>query len=347
MEYMIKYFDEISDFYNSITIKAEDIELNSPFQYETWQSLLYFEHITYHKNIPYVGVQVYKNNLLMIGAHFFLKLTGRRRGFFILGSGGETDYHDFIYFNDSVSIDDIQFLIENIYQKYSLPIFTFLQIRDNSPLSLWAKDKGINPYHRNECAQVKLTGSYEEYLKSLKKSVRQNIRTANNRIQKDSRVVDFVVYEEKSIPIELKKELLNLYETRRTIKNKREGNRGVKFWFYEKLRIYRKRKYNIIEKAMSCSEKTFLSVYKIDGLVAAYCFGLKDNSSTICIMQVAINDKFERYSPGMLLLTNVFKISLKDKKEIIFDLTNGNETYKFSLGAKSKWTNYYKFNLLK
>ncbi len=343
----IKFFKNIGDFYRGIDNKAIDVSINSPFQYEMWQKCLYKEHITQHSKIPYIGVHVIRCGMTVLGGHFFVKTTGRSKGVFFIGSGGETDYHDLVYFSENVESEDIQFLIDSIAKKFSVTSFSFLQIRKESPLSKWAELNGIEPYKDNECASITLSGSYDEYFKSLSKSVRQNIRTANNRVKKDEHSTAFAIYEEQVIPTGLKLELLTLYEKRRIIKTKKEGNDGLKNWFFERVRAYRKKKYNIISEVMGYAKGTFLGVYKIDNIVAAYCFGLKKNNDELCIMQVSINDDFDRYSPGMLLLTNVFQTILDDNRSILFDLTNGNERYKFSLGAVSSYTNYYRFEINK
>lgn len=344
----IKFFKNIKDFYDEIeykNLKSRDIEipLNSPFQYEIWQKLLYKEHTIIHPKTPYIGVLVMKNDIPILGGNFFLKLRGRRRGLFFLGSGGETDYHDLIYFSDSIKDEDIQFLVTSIAEKFSISSFSFLQIQKNSPLSEWTKSVGIDAYKTTECACINLCKSYNEYFKSLNKHVRQNIRTANNRTIKDNCKINFTIYEDQVIPEELKSKLLYLYENRRTIKNKKLKKSGFKYLVYEKIRIHRKKKYNIISEIMDSNYGTFLGIYKINNTIAAYCFGLKKKTGDISIMQVSINNIFEKYSPGMLLLSSIFHTLLDDGKNLLFDLTSGNEKYKFSLGAFSHFTDNFKF----
>ena len=336
-EYDIKFYDTLYDFYEIVKNKAESISLNSPFQYRVWQELLYKEHLAFKKRNPYVGVVMFRKNELCLAGNFFIKTSGRKKGVFFLGSGGETDYFDLIYLNEVIEENDIQSFLQAIYRNYrEIHIF---QIRDSSPLSKWANNN-VSLIRKNECACISFVGTYEEYFKSLKNSVRQNIRTANNRLVKDEHKKSIKIYDRKNIPEDLIIELSELYEKRRVKKNTKENYRGIKHWILENVRTYRKKKFNIISEAMKMGE-SWLAVLKIDIKVAAYCFGLKDNDGKLYIMQVAINDDYRRYSPGMILLTDAFEELLSNRNKLLFDLTNGNESYKFSLGAETHYTYYY------
>lgn len=341
------FYDGIEEFYTAVSGVSEDTSLNTPFQYEDWQKKLFAEHIALKSKVPYLGAILYQGNIPILGGHFFVKRSGKRRGIFLLGSGGETDYYDLVYFSTQASEDYIDFFLNQVAEKSKCQDFTFMQIPNESLLSKWAKRLSIEPYYVNECAWVNLQGTFEEYLASLSKSVRQNIRTANNRLTKDKHIATLDIYDETDLPSDKITEIINLYESRRKAKNE---IRSVKIWLREQLRKHNKKKYNIIAEAMKDMKGKFLAVYNIDSEIAAYCFGLKNkNGLSICIMQVAINDDYNKYSPGILLLVEVFKkiMEQKDGQNFLFDLTNGNEKYKYSLGAVSHYTNYYKFCLNK
>ncbi len=346
-ELQVRFYENIEDFYTAISGISEDVTLNTPFQYEDWQRQLFAEHRAIRSRIPYIGAILYRGNNPILGGHFFVKKSGKRKGIFLLGSGGETDYYDLIYFSPEASEEYIEIFLDQVAQKNNCSDFTFMQIPDESLLSNWAKQRCIEPYYVNECAWVRLQDSFEEHLASLSKSVRQNIRTANNRLTKDEHITTLDIYDETELPFDKIKDILDLYESRRKKKNE---TRTVKTWIREQLREHNKRKYHIISEAMKNMEGKFLAVYNIDSQIAAYCFGLKNRTGlSVCIMQVAINDDYNKYSPGMLLLVEVFKkiMEQKEGQNFLFDLTNGNEKYKYSLGAVSHYTNYYKFGLNK
>lgn len=346
-ELQVRFFDNIDDFYASFSKTADDFTLNTPFQYEDWQRQLFYEHRAIRSRIPYVGAILFRGTNPIIGGHFFVKKKGNRKGIFLLGSGGETDYYDLIYFSSEASEEHIDILLGQVAQKNNCSDFTFMQIPAESLLSNWAKLRCIDPYYVNECAWVRLQDDFEKYWASLSKNVRQNIRTANNRLTKDEHITSLDIYDEAEITFDKIEAILDLYESRRKRKNK---IRSVKIWISEIIRKHNKRKYHIISEAMKNMKGKFLAVYSIDSQMVAYCFGLKNRTGTsVCIMQVAINDEYNKYSPGMLLLVEVFKkiMKQKDGRSFLFDLTNGNEKYKYSLCATSHYTNYYKFSLQK
>lgn len=346
----IEFYTTFEDFYSKILNDAENNILNTPFQYKAWQSKLYAEHKAVKPHIPYFGAILYNNGAPILGGHFFIKRSGRHRGVFLLGSGGETDYYDLIYFCNEVKTEHINELLKGIEQRYPESPFTFMQVPEGSPLAMWAKENGYEPYFTNECAEISFSGTYEDYFSSLSKSVRQNIRTAKNRLAKDNSEASIQIYNGQAISNADIKELLLLYESRRKTKNNFNGLAKVKYRINEYLRKRKKEKYHLIKEALCEMEGSFAAIYKIDQTIGAYCFGLKSKcSEKICIMQVAINDDYGKYSPGMLMLTSVFELLLNktDSDGILFDLTNGNEKYKYYLGATSHYTNYYRISLNK
>lgn len=346
-EMQIVFYDTIENFYKAIPYGFEDDSLNTPFQYAEWQKNLYAEHMNLKKRTRYMGTILFQGNKAILGGHFFIKRSGKHRGVFLLGCGGETDYYDLIYFAKNASEEHIDYLLREIVRKTKCSNFTLTQIPDESLLSKWSKKNKVEPYFINECAWINVQGGYENHLASLSKSVRQNLRTANNRLHTDKHEATLNIFDELVVPAQVIAEVLSLYESRRKTKNN-TGTLQVKTWVREHIRKWNKRKYNIIAEAIKDMSGKYLAVYKIDGVLAAYCFGLKDRTDTgMCIMQVAINDDYGKYSPGMLMLTEIFKdvMSKMHGDEFLFDLTNGNEKYKFSLGAVPHYTNYYKFCL--
>ena len=347
-EFKVDFFYNFEEFYSHIPDCLENTALNTPFQYKSWQQKLYEEHRALKPKIPYLGAVLFQNGKPVVGGHFFIKRIGRHRGVFFLGTGGETDYFDLIYFCDAVTNTHIQNLLACVSERSAMTHFVLTQVPAESPLVCWAEHSGYKAFFCNECAWISFGSNYEDYLSGLTKSVRQNIRTANNRLARDCLTGSLKIYDETSVSFSEINELLALYENRRVKKDTLKGISEIKHWFNEVLRKIRKEKYNIMVETMKDMTGKFLAVYRINETASAYCYGLKSfDDNKICIMQVAINDDYSRYSPGMLLLSGVFRELLKNEEQgkLIFDLTNGNEKYKFSLGADAHYTNYYDFSL--
>lgn len=342
---MIKtvFYENLDSFYSCVNGLSEKSVLNTPFQYESWQRLLYQEHLAQRKAIKCFSIILFDDAMPILGGHFFFKRVGRRRGTFFLGSGGISDYYDFIYFQNEISIKYIDEILKAIECKYHAKNYHLSLVKDSSRIALWAERKGITSYKDNECAAIYCQGNYEDYLSGLSKNVRQNLRTANNRTVTDGREVALVVYNEEPVPEELIQKLRLLYEKRRMIKNQTMNRSHLRYRFTECIRRSNLKKYDITTEAMRSGRGFYLGVLFIDGIPAAFCFGPKSTDDTLCFMQVAIDDMFDRYSPGMLLLTRVFESMLNESGILSIDLTNGNETYKFLLGAKSHYTKCYVF----
>lgn len=83
------------------------------------------------------------------------------------------------------------------------------------------------------------------------------------------------------------------------------------------------------------SSSRFLTLTTKEGeLCAAFNYGIDTAHDRVVMMAVATNDKFSRYSPGMLLIEEFIKESINKKKYKIIDFTRGNERYKYSMGGK-------------
>lgn len=337
--YTIKWYSKISDYYKIVNGIDCTIDLNSPFQYKNWQTLLYREFIAQKKSGKYIGVILYYKLKPVVGGHFFSKTTGNRTGVFFLGTGGETDYNDLCYFRANVSNEEISMLIEELLLHAKQRVLNISQVQHESPLFLWANNNAIH-IKNNTCAKIILKTSFDDYMKSLSKSTRQNIRTAKNRLISDKKEFQIVCFNNQDVSPILADSLLTVYEQRRIIKNKKRTLKQVILEIYRK---YLKKRYNILREAIIHLDNKYLAVIYIDNKIAAYLFGLKDCSGLICIMQVAINDEYKRYSPGMLLITKVVEELISAGNIRCLDLTNGDEKYKFDLGAEAHLTEYFTY----
>lgn len=337
-EYTVRTYNDIKSFYTAIPSDLFDGISNSPFQFKEWQELLYQEFMAQKKPGKYIGGILFLGEEPVLGGHFFKKATGRTKGLFLLGSGGDTDYNDLIWFKDTISTDSINFFINRMLEITDQDRIWISQVLKESHLSNWAVEYGANHIRSNPCAQIWLNDSYEEYWNSLKKSVRQNIRTAQNRIKTDNKTFEIIIMEDSYIPEEIIQKYHSIYENRRIKKN---GKLGIKQSFYEFNRKRLKRKYDLSVEAMR-HVHNFLSAYiTIDGIIAGYFYGVKDKRGKVCLMHVAVDDEFSRYSPGMILLSKTIEMEIEKKSVACFDLTNGDEGYKFSLGAVPHSTEYY------
>lgn len=327
-------FDEFMGYVSQINSS------NTVFQQENWQRLLYEEfcqNILKRVTCKYFGAVLMLNGKPTLAANFFLKKRGRHKGIHILGSGGETDYHDFIY-DSNVSVEMVDFFLRELFNNGQKALY-LPQFLKGTILSKWAEVHNIKPKRINECAHIPVIGSYDIYWANLKKNVRQNVRTAINRLEKDEKKYNLSIFKNQRLATNLASDLEVVYEDRRIAKRQR----GYKNWFFENIRNIQKSQYNIMFETKVRSNNSFAAVFYIESEIAAFCYGLARNND-ICIMQVAIKETYAKYSPGMLMLNEIIKNLYSDvsnDKPIYLDLTNGNESYKYQLGGKKHYTEYY------
>jgi hypothetical protein len=240
---------------------------------------------------------------------------------------GPSDYFDLVY---SPSVTDEQFLtfIKQVQLDFKAQEIKFVHLKATSKFYLAIAKMPTVVSSSLACVAVTLPQTYDIYFASLSKSVRQNIRTAYNRLTKNDLQFQLEVFEKRDsqkIPWE---RLKKMYQLRNGFRKEK------KYW---KSQLYHWLNYGFqVEQDMFDLEATrqtdfTLAVLKINKEIAAYFFGFK-NQKTIEINRVVINDEFKFYSPGLLLFNEYIKTAISQLECI--DLTVGDEKYKFDLGGK-------------
>lgn len=221
-------------------------------------------------------------------------------------------------FNESGILYDSVLILPECLQllRERLGSVEFMKIDARSPLAKNIPAEAISTSN----AAITFPKDYDEYFKGLSKSVRQNIRTAYNRINADGLSIEFRLYKEHELPVD---QVIDLY-------CQRHGQRyGVKTgrlkkWFL-KSQSFATRYYRFAPNAM-----TF--ILYIDKQPAAFLSGLSAGNRLV-VPRLSIDDKFRRYSPGMLLVIETIKFLQQHSSIEVLDLSQGDEAYKYQLGA--------------
>lgn len=330
----IKKINDISDFESNINT-FKNYKINTPYQYYGWLRESFIENKKnylkkYYRNII---VACLYDNFEMIGlAILIIKKVKGKKSILFLGFDTASDYLDFLW-KDSINTNDVEFFLNEIMRKTNCNQFYFSGLRTESiTYNCLIKLKNFQLFQEEKCVKILINQStYEDYIKSLRKSVRQNIRTANNRLSKDKKIGILKVYSNTSR--ELAKELQQIYEKRREIQNK--DRKDLKYRLYKVIRKIGLRFYNYLENSMLLNNDSFVVVYEIDNEIAAFGHALKDGNNNLYFMQVSFNDKYKRYSPGVLMFTELINRIIKKNEKIVLDLTVGTEKYKYDLGGIS------------
>ena len=173
--------------------------------------------------------------------------------------------------------------------------------------------------------------AFDEWYHSLSKSVRQNIRTAYNRINTDGKQYSF--FESAKLPFKEKIVYYSLYHKRAAQINEEEYLNSHNL--VSMLRLYIEMFFNICFFLINRAKRASIAVLKIDDNVAALMVLLKEHNGVI-VPKLAINTDFSRYSPGYVLIAEFFR---KTSSPFVFDLSRGAEPYKTALGG-SVYYNY-------
>lgn len=193
------------------------------------------------------------------------------------------------------------------------------RIDERSPLAAFASE---NCKTTNNVA-IYFGDSYDEYFKTLSSSVRQNIRTAYNRLAKEDHVFEVQTYFGggcKALPFN---EIINMYCKRHS---DRYGVKTSKFrnWFL-KHQSFATRLYRYAPNAMTM----YLT---IDDKPAAFMSGMF-NGERLIVPRLSIDNEYRRYSPGMILICESIRYLINNTSISILDLSQGEEEYKYKLGG--------------
>ena len=252
----------------------------------------------------------------------------------LLGQGGWSDYLNAIY---------LRFCEEvmNAVMDYLRVTFPTL------PLHFSSLKEGSSLYHyvhqhydittdiTGDCVSLFLPNKQEEWLQSLSKNTRQNLRTAINRLDKDgiTYVIDF---DDTSVD----KQVCIANRTRRS---KMKAVRDERVSWRKKVTRWIKR--------MCCSLPTqggylpilddpnakIMTISTVDGQLMAYFhYGHDMVHREIVVISAGVMEEYARYSPGMVLMKNYVAHAIETKAVDVIDFTRGDEPYKIALGGVRK-----------
>ncbi len=338
--FSLKYYN-ISNFkrLESCWKKLESGRDMTYFQIFEWYEMLWSlnKHIRDRRfEINFVSVELNGEVLLIVPLWVVKKTFGKfnRKGFYIFGHGGWSDYLNFIY--KDFDADAIDYLLVQLRDKYKISDFYFENIQNGTDLyeylSVRCNQKDMTS---QVCVGLSIGGlRFEEYNKSLSKQSRQNIRTANNRLARDGKSL---VYNTDDQAVNLGK--FASYRNIRVAKKNDWGGKTLKWRIinFISTKLLRRGWYKFAEYAPYThdSNSKFMTAKTPDGeLCASFNYGVSQDGRSIVLMAVSTNPAYSKYSPGILLAYNFIKEAIESNRYDYIDFTRGNEPYKFALGGK-------------
>lgn len=175
--------------------------------------------------------------------------------------------------------------------------------------------------------------THEDYFAGLSKHVRQNVRTAYNRLKRDGHEIAFRFFSTAGIGCNLKSgdgESL-LAKCRNVYRVRQEGRYRRATGILHRLTL----KYVNYTTLSIPGSFGFLAVLLVDGKVGAFMEGyVNRNRKALEVPRLAIDDEFAWYSPGMVLVNEAVDFMLKNTNLRIVDLCRGTEKYKTDMGGE-------------
>lgn len=202
----------------------------------------------------------------------------------------------------------------------------FMKIDERSQLANFAPPSC--PTSSN--VEIGFTEDYNEYFKTLSSSVRQNIRTAYNRLLKDGQNISVQTFLGGGIPVD---EILGLYF------NRHEERYGVKTSIFKRWFLKHQ---NFATRYYRYADNSLTVYLKINDQPAAFLSGLFHKERLI-VPRLSINNMYYKYSPGMILVCETIKYLIASSTIRVLDLSIGEERYKYQLGGKCHLS--YRFKL--
>lgn len=192
------------------------------------------------------------------------------------------------------------------------------KISEHTSLASIAKNRSVNC---KNCVKIAFPAGHQVWFKQLSSSVRQNMRTSYNRLEKDGLKYEFGLLDTKDK--KLFDEVIYIYIYRHL--QRYSVKTGVlKKWFLKNQSFAT----NFYKKANNA-----ITFYlKINGKPVAFMSGLYSGQSLV-IPRLSIDSEFSRYSPGYILINEAIKYLDENTDIRVLDLSKGEEEYKYKLGG--------------
>ena len=237
-----------------------------------------------------------------------------------------------IYFKGSEK--NLKRYLKSFFDASGYSEYLFTRIRASTSLSC-TLDEGIAGYDisvtSKENVFIDFSSGHDAWFQSLSKNVRQNLRTAYNRLEKDGEDIRIEVSHGGQISHSLMNRLIDIYI-------KRHNDRyEVKTSTLKSVYL---RYLDFSTRALIKTPRAFHIYIYISDRIAGFCSGYIDHDSFV-VPRLSIDNDFSRYSPGYLLINEAIKWFGANSNSIhIMDLSEGAEKYKLDLGG----TIYKKFD---
>lgn len=244
----------------------------------------------------------------------------------IIGQFNGLQLYDFIYGSD-VTIEQMQKYLKFLCEQLKCVRLDIETMPETSVVYQAFQASGnVSDIYPSNNVNISFTKTYEEYYSVLSKNMRQNIRTAYNRLNKDNCEFEFKCYLGTPISRKLLNNLIDVYCDRHT--NRYEITTSI-------LKKYYLKYFDFSTWCQQYYNNNLYAVIFINGEVAAFLSGLIDKKTDEAIIpRLSIKEEFGKYSPGIVLINEVVQYFINNNVVRNLNLSKGDEKYKIAMGGE-------------
>lgn len=260
-------------------------------------------------------------------------------GVYLLGRRGWSDYLNVVY--DDCPTEVFKMLFDYVTDKWHICNFCFEQLKEQTRFYQYVSTSfALRKDIVTTCVSLPIPEDNEKYKKLLSKNSRQNIRTARNRLNKDGLNIRFSFNDKPNL------EICSRMRAKRVVK-KNEVKTFVDWLRLKKREILAKVEITFPSYLPFYADKEslFMTAYINNELAAFFNYAYDEHHSEILLMAVGTNEKFIRYSPGVLLIYEYVISQIESKKIKTLDFTRGDEPYKYHLGGSEHLIHSVEFSI--
>ena len=253
---------------------------------------------------------------------------------------------DFIYAD--LSYDDFRFFMDGIRDLLGNVSFFLDRVYGKSQTSGYLKKYLVSAeIQEHESFAIRIPDHYDDWYTGLHKSRREKLNNIKNRVTKDNVQFSVKVYAGEKIDSRVYHKMMFTYVGRFLVKN--HFRFGPLQYFVQKvLQLYLLK--DKTSRYLNSTGSAFHVIVYMNHEIAAFTSGLIGKDKRMIGNRLAINTKYGRYSPGVVLLSSTIRY-LAEQKEAgktdveILDMGQGGDggmSYKTAYGGDI----YYNYSFM-
>ena len=206
------------------------------------------------------------------------------------------------------------------------------RIEDGSPLLDVIPQERVVRVNVEPYVHIPLTTDIDSHIATLSSSVRQNIRTAYNRMNRDGINFRLEIFDaDRPIDDKTWKDLMDLYFSRLFSKYKSKLVGNI-FSRWKQKFIYYRIKHDTL--SLHYLPNSFHAILYDGDRMMAFMNGLKTHDGkVVAVPRLAIDADYRFYSPGYVLVVEVLRYIASHPVLQELDLSRGDEKYKLDTGG--------------